>query len=65
MRGHREKLSGNETEAFSICHHHDRRWRAGARKRVKRAFAKRLRLKARIRLAGGIGSGRTRTGKKS
>ena len=50
MTKDRARLSGTETEAFSNRHHHFFRWRAGGRKAVKRAFAKRMRRKARMML---------------
>ena len=50
MKGHKGKLCGIETEAFSRHHHHYRRWRAGARKFAKRMFGRRVRLQARAEL---------------
>jgi hypothetical protein len=47
MKGHRGKLTGIETEAFSPNHHHYRRWRAGERKFAKQVFARRQRHQGR------------------
>jgi hypothetical protein len=47
MKGYRVKLNGWECEGLSRRAHWFKLWRAGARRKLKRAYAKRVRLKAR------------------
>jgi hypothetical protein len=48
MMGHREKLSANEWDAFSRKSRRLMRWGRGEIRKLKRAFAKRVRQQGRV-----------------
>lgn len=48
--GHRGHYNGDEYDAFSRRARHILRWRPGERRRIKRAYAKRLRKSAKAEL---------------